>query len=69
MNLILNKFNVFLLATTSTTTNSRQMNFFIEYLIVVDKTVVDQFTPIYGNSNGSINDYIKIMFSHLVNGV
>ena len=47
-----------------------QRNFFIEYLIVVDKTVVDQFNSIYQSlGNGNINDYIRIMYSHLVNGV
>ena len=47
-----------------------QMNFLIEYLIVVDKTVVDQFNSIYQSlGNENINDYIRIMYSHLVNGV
>jgi len=45
-------------------------NFFIEYLIVVDKTIVDQFNSIYQSlGSENINDYIKIMYSHLVNGV
>ena len=49
---------------------ANQMNFFIEYLIVVDKTVVDQFNSIYQSlGNGNVNNYIRIMYSHLVNGV
>jgi len=45
-------------------------NFFIEYLIVVDKTIVDQFNSIYQSlGSENINDYIRIMYSHLVNGV
>ena len=50
--------------------NPNKTNFFIEYLIVADKTVVDQFNLIYQSlGNGNTHDDIKIMYSHLANGV
>ena len=56
--------------TPSRLKRATQTNFFIEYLIVVDKTVVDQFNSIYQSlGNGNTYDYIRIMYSHLVNGV
>ena len=42
----------------------------VELLVVLDSTVYEFFQGVYGNLNDSIvNDYIKIFFIHVVNGV
>jgi hypothetical protein len=43
---------------------------FVELLVVLDSTVYEFFQSVFGNFGDSIiTDYIKIFFSHVVNGV
>ena len=50
--------------------DSNAQNFFIEYLIVIDDTVYNQFVSLFGNLNDSLlMDYINIFFCQIINGV
>ena len=43
---------------------------FIDYLIVIDKTVYNKFVADFGNlPNSLMTNYINIFFCHLINGV
>ena len=47
-----------------------QKNLFIDYLVVIDSSVYNQFIQIYGNMPISlITNYINIFFCHVINGV
>jgi hypothetical protein len=51
-------------------TNQRIINLFVQYLVVLDSTVYKDFSQLYGNlSPDLMNQYIKIYFSQIVNGV
>jgi hypothetical protein len=50
--------------------NGQAVSFYIEYLIVIDSTVYASFQSLYANlSTDLMYEYIKIFYSHLVNGV
>ncbi len=45
-------------------------NLFVELLVVLDSTVFEFFRDIYRNfDNSLINDYVKVFFCHVINGV
>ncbi len=45
-------------------------NLFVEYLVVIDNTVYNNFLLNYGNIPKTLlTDYINIFFSQIVNGV
>ena len=53
-----------------TVANQRLINLFVQYLVVIDSTVYKDFVQLYGNLNPALlNQYIKIYFCQIVNGV
>jgi hypothetical protein len=47
-----------------------QKNLFIDYLVVIDSSVYNEFIQIYGYMPETlITKYINIFFCHLINGV
>ena len=56
--------------TSAETENQSVNNLYIDYLIVIDKSVYNVFLNTYGNMPDSlITNYINIFYAHLINGV
>lgn len=54
-----------------TETNTNVQNLYVEYLAVIDGSVLELFSQLYGNMDPPelIYDYIYIYFSQIINGV
>ena len=49
---------------------SRVLNLFVEYLVVIDSSVYNDFVALYGNITTSLMaQYLNIFFAQLINGV
>ena len=56
--------------TSAETENQSVNNLYIDYLIVIDKSVYNVFLNTYGNMPDSlITNYLNIFYAHLINGV
>jgi hypothetical protein len=65
-----NKRNIRIKRDDSIPNTKNQKNLFIDYLVVIDSSVYNEFIQIYGYMPETlITKYISIFFCHLINGV